>query len=341
MNTRQYFCRILEYRAFGVTFLIGLIVLTRVVFRSHLLYDVDSVNFALALRRFDPTVHQPHPPGYFLYVCLGRLLNSIIHDPNIALVWISIVASAAAAGAIYALTNAWFGRRAAALSLLLFLFSPLCWFHGTVALTYIVEACFSAVVGYCCWRIQGGHRRWVLAASVFLGLPRVSGPLRFVFLLPLWAFSLRRSSPRWICMGCLVARVDALGVVRPDGGERWRIRGLCGCATAPLDSGSGPGDHTHRAPGHVPGRGLTIVWIYVLCFGVAAPLIFWIARTRSSREPRKAAVHDVWLAPGVLFFTFGFLLFVNSGYLLFLSPPLFAWLAGVLDRLYERAAAHA
>ena len=67
--------------------------LTRTVFRSRFLYDLDSVNFALALQRFDPAVHQPHPPGYFLYVCLGKLSNAIFHDANTALVIISILAS--------------------------------------------------------------------------------------------------------------------------------------------------------------------------------------------------------------------------------------------------------
>jgi len=38
------------------------------------------------MERFDPRVHQPHPPRYFLYICLGRLLNSILHDANLALV---------------------------------------------------------------------------------------------------------------------------------------------------------------------------------------------------------------------------------------------------------------
>ena len=71
--------------------LIAATALTRFVFRSRYLYDIDSVNFALALKRFDPSVHQPHPPGYFLYVCLGRLVNLFFHDANAALVAISIV----------------------------------------------------------------------------------------------------------------------------------------------------------------------------------------------------------------------------------------------------------
>src|SRR5438876_1235260 len=62
---------------------------SRILSRSHLLYDLDSVNFALGMRRFDPAAHQPHPPGYFLYVYLARLVNRLFPDPNTALVAIS------------------------------------------------------------------------------------------------------------------------------------------------------------------------------------------------------------------------------------------------------------
>ncbi len=37
------------------------------------LEDVDSINFALGLRHFDPALHQPHPPGYPVYIALGRV----------------------------------------------------------------------------------------------------------------------------------------------------------------------------------------------------------------------------------------------------------------------------
>src|SRR5579863_348826 len=121
-----------------------LVTISRFAFRSHFLYDIDSVNFALALGKFDPAVHQPHPPGYFLYVCLGRLVNLLTGDANTAFVLISIAASCAAVMMIYLLAASWFGRNAAVFSALLFLFSPLAWFHGTVALTYVTECFFSA-----------------------------------------------------------------------------------------------------------------------------------------------------------------------------------------------------
>src|SRR6266545_4038152 len=41
-----------------------LVLATRLPFRTQYLYNWDSGNFALALRQFDVTAHQPHPPGY-------------------------------------------------------------------------------------------------------------------------------------------------------------------------------------------------------------------------------------------------------------------------------------
>src|ERR1035437_502773 len=143
---------------------------TRFGFRSHYLYDIDSVNFALALDRFDPTVHQPHPPGYLLYVCLGRLANLIFHDANTALVALSILFSCGAMAMIYMLADNWFGSSAASFAGLIFLFSPLAWFHGTVALTYIVETFLSALAGYVCWRLYRGSTAFLAPAAVVIGL---------------------------------------------------------------------------------------------------------------------------------------------------------------------------
>src|SRR5690242_18561671 len=191
------------------------VVLTRFLFRSHYLYDIDSVNFALALDHFDPTVYQPHPPGYFLYVILGRLANAIFNDANTALVAISIAASAAAAFLIYVLTENWFGRKAAFFAGLIFLFSPLTWFHGTVALTYIVEAFFSALVGYLCWRTYSGDGRWVIPASIALGLGAGFRPTTLLMLGPLWLLSLSRSSRKQALVGCFALVLTVLAWFLP------------------------------------------------------------------------------------------------------------------------------
>jgi hypothetical protein len=53
-------------------------VAAHVPFLPSALEDIDSVNFALALEKFDLTLHQPHPPGYPVYVALGRASLALI-----------------------------------------------------------------------------------------------------------------------------------------------------------------------------------------------------------------------------------------------------------------------
>ena len=181
--------------------LVAATALTRIAFRSRFLYDIDSVNFALAIKRFDPAVHQPHPPGYFLYVCLGMLSNAIFHDANTALVVISILASCGTVAMIYLLASDWFGRGAAGFAGLIFICSPLAWFHGTVALTYIVEALFSALIGYFCWRIYSGENRFVLPGAIALGLAAGFRQSSLLILAPLFLFSIRHAPRRLALWG--------------------------------------------------------------------------------------------------------------------------------------------
>lgn len=60
------------------------------------LEDIDSINFALGLREFDPALHQPHPPGYPVYMALGRLLTPAIASEATILGLLSVVAGAVA-----------------------------------------------------------------------------------------------------------------------------------------------------------------------------------------------------------------------------------------------------
>jgi len=38
---------------------------------------IDSANFTLALDRYDPSLHQPHPPGFPVHIALGRLVTQV------------------------------------------------------------------------------------------------------------------------------------------------------------------------------------------------------------------------------------------------------------------------
>src|SRR5262245_42992874 len=78
-------------------FVVGAFILM-VLFRTHFAYHWDGAQFALAIDHYDIRIGQPHPPGSFLYVMLGRLMNLFVGDPHASLVWLSMIAGAVLAG---------------------------------------------------------------------------------------------------------------------------------------------------------------------------------------------------------------------------------------------------
>lgn len=109
---------------------------------------------------------------------------------NLALVILSIAASCGTSALIYRMALEWFNPNAARFAALLFLFSPLAWFHGTVVLTYIVAAFFSSLLGYVCWRVSLGEGRWVWLAALVLAISAGGRPSSLLFLAPLFLYSL-------------------------------------------------------------------------------------------------------------------------------------------------------
>lgn len=315
--------------------LVCAVALTRFWCRSHQLYDIDSVNFALGLKHFDPRAHQPHPPGYFLYICLGRLVNLGVHNANQALVLLSIAASCGTVYLIYILAADWFGESAGRFAGLLFLFSPLAWFHGIVALTYSVEAFFSTLIGYLCWRMQSGNRLMIAAAGVTLGISAGVRPSSLLFLGPLYLFSLRTSGIKNKLIGLTALLVTLaswfLPMIRASGGLQiyfgalhslWRLV---------------PSKDTvlNSSPSTSIARAFTIILIYLLCFGVAsiAPLM---AADSLPADRDKRIFTIIWATPALLFFTFVFLRFINSGYLLLLISPMCVWLGFYVSEWYSK-----
>ena len=94
--------------------------------------DWDSSQFAAAVSRFDVTHGRPQPPGYFLYVVVGRLVHAVGPGTVTALVVVSALASAAAAGLVVVAGRDLGGRWVGVCAGLLVATSPFAWFSGSV-----------------------------------------------------------------------------------------------------------------------------------------------------------------------------------------------------------------
>jgi hypothetical protein len=111
----------------------------------------DEVQLTLGLERFDPRSHQPHPPGYYLFVILGRVLRPFVVTPEDALRWVAAGAGAAFAGLVGwwlpAGLRFWARSGLVAAAVVFVVCSPIVLFHSVAALTYTTEAaCWLAIL---------------------------------------------------------------------------------------------------------------------------------------------------------------------------------------------------
>src|SRR2546428_4794941 len=176
-----------------------LTVLSRLPYRARMLYNWDGVQFALALREYDVVKHQPHPPGYILYVGLGRVVNAWLHDPTAAYVLLAVAFSGLTTCVVYLLARAVYDRATALAAASVLAVSPLFWFYGSVGLTYAGEALFASSVAYFAFRALDGGEADAWLAAAYLALAAGMRQSLLLLLLPMW----------------LVARVRGVRRARP------------------------------------------------------------------------------------------------------------------------------
>jgi hypothetical protein len=94
------------------TFQAGILALAAAFLAFHLAYlpssleDLDSINFALGVRQFDVAHHQPHPPGYPLFILIAKAVHAAVPAEATALALVS-----AGSGALGVIFVAWLLRR--------------------------------------------------------------------------------------------------------------------------------------------------------------------------------------------------------------------------------------
>ncbi|MHB8859904.1 MAG: hypothetical protein ACYC6Z_10560 [Thermoleophilia bacterium] len=167
-----------------------LTVLSRIPFRTTMLYSWDSILYARAIGHFDVAAQQPQPPGYIFYVGLISLVHKLVPDENAAIVWVSVFASAAATAALFWLGRMMYGRRVGLMAALFLITSLSFWVHSEVALPYTLLGFLgiaSAAVIYNTWQ---GDVRYVIPAAAVLGLASGFRQDLLFFLLPIFVAGL-------------------------------------------------------------------------------------------------------------------------------------------------------
>jgi hypothetical protein len=320
-----------RYDVLCASLLAVLTVVSRLPYRARMLYNWDGVQFALALNEYDVVKHQPHPPGYILYVALGRLVNHGLNDPTATYVGLAVAFSGLTTFVVYYLGRVIYDRATALAAASLLAVSPLFWFYGSVGLTYAGEALFACIVAYFSWRaLQGSETDSWLAAG-YLGL---AGGLRqsaLLLLFPLWLGStiigVRRARAIMVGVALIALAVVAwfLPMIWITGGFGRYIAAsldLAETVVRPTSILDGAFEATLRMSRYL----LESVVVGLGPLAVAAVLLPWYVRRHGFGTRERFLV--AWTVPPVLVYTL--VHFGQAGYVLTFLPALVILLTHVL-----------
>jgi hypothetical protein len=128
-----------------------LIALTRFMSLSLAPWDWDEVLFCLALGDYNVAAHYPHPPGFPLYVFLGRIARLFADTDFHALQTVNVLAGMAAFPVVFWLARSFrMDFHGAYASGVLFAFLPNVWFYGGTGFSDLPAAVFylAAIAAY-------------------------------------------------------------------------------------------------------------------------------------------------------------------------------------------------
>jgi len=185
--------------------------ISRLAVHSKTLFEFDSINFAVATFRFDLGEVTPQIPGYILHVWFVRILSWVIGDINLAYIWVSIFLSLGSVLFLWRAAAELRGERVALIAALLWLTTPLFWFHGAIAAIYSEEAFFTCALLYSGLRwINDPKGLWRPAQFLaFLSLATAARQTSILFWIAATVFLFiklhPRRLPRRIGFACFIA----------------------------------------------------------------------------------------------------------------------------------------
>ncbi len=186
------------------------LLLSRLAFLPPTLEDVDSTNFARALQHFDPALHQPHPPGYPVYVALGKLLSLVSDSPARTLAALSGLSQALLLLPLLALFGALASSPGVAVAAaFVTLACPVLWFNGARPMSDSTGLLF-IVVGQALLVASLDDRRALGVASLLVGLSPGVRLQSLLLTLPLWTLALGRATGRERARSLLLAAAGSL-----------------------------------------------------------------------------------------------------------------------------------
>jgi hypothetical protein len=153
--------------------LVAICMISRLLFIGEYLEGWDSIDFALGLHDYDIAYHQPHFPGYPVYMFLCWLVHLFTGNDTIALIVPGAVLGSAVLVPLFYLARRMFTEKVAWLMVFLYIVNPLCWLQSEKALSDAVGLFFvilSAQLLFYASTSRTYTLRYLISGSVILGI---------------------------------------------------------------------------------------------------------------------------------------------------------------------------
>jgi hypothetical protein len=320
-----------------------LVIITRVPFMSKALYEWDSVNYAMAFEKYNILQQQPHPPGYILYVALGKAVNYIFNDPNTSMIVLSITFSIFTVVLVYFMVRDIFSKNVAITAAILMIFNPLIWFYGEIASIYIFEAFFGVLIAYSSYKLLKGNEKFIYISAFVLGL---AGGFRIdivEFMFPLWIFCVWYARPSYtkIIKGLFVFIMSISSWLVPTilltGGYKEYFALLKTTSEAATQTSIVFGASISQ---QILNSGAFIIWsaLGLTFLGILITALFLVYHRKGLKSKFMVYLKNpltifflLWIGPASLFYLIIYL--VKPGYLLNYLPAVIIILSYIINRL--------
>jgi hypothetical protein len=306
--------------------------------RARFLYEFDSANYAFAIIDHNIFKHQPHPPGYPIWVWLSLAGTKLGFDANAAQIMLAITFAALGLAALIAFAREQFSASTVAIVVSAYVFAPGVALSCTTAMTYGVDLFTSAMGGWLAWRAWRGDRSAACWAMILLGLASGIRPSGAVLMSPLILRAVAMANGRalrpWLysCGAAIVAGgAWFVPVTRLHGGAREYVRYITARENNPFFDTS----VLYGAPAstHLAALRELAVWC-AQDFAAIVAIALIAGRLSLAEAPRNdrpgRAFYMLWLAPEIILVVL--LHVAKPGYLMIAIPPALLLFGAYIDR---------
>ena len=195
---------------------------------SPALDEIDAVQFAMGVRSFDLWHHQPHPPGYPLFIFLGWLGTKFFHmGTESSLYCVSAFGGGLFVACWFLIIRAQFSEKFAWWIAALLLITPVVWMTATKALTDTLAAgLVSAELLAAIWFLKQKKSGLLVWAALIGAAAAGTRPQLFPIVALILAISLKQGSAKaktW-CLSYTMLLAGSLTWLLPMWYTQWQLR---------------------------------------------------------------------------------------------------------------------